>query len=392
MTRPTSIRRALSGLLTSAMLATLFAISLPATAAAAVVCTPTGFIRDGIDLTAAKINPPGTVTGDVDATGCNIGIYYGPASRGKVSKATVHNANYFGIVNNGGKVDVTKSTIRDIGEPTLNGAQHGIGISFVQDTLGSSGDIADNKVLRYQKGGIVVRGLGNKAQIKGNEVTGAGPVDFIAQNGIQVSDGAKADVRDNKVTGNSYTGAGLVSSGGILIFGGCGLAIVKDITIDKNAARRQRRRDLVVQRRSRVRPRLAGAHQHHRQGQQGLEQRREQHERLGHSRRGLPGRDQRLRQQGQDREEQGLWHRLHAGGNAAAVPVLHRHHRGDQPRPEEQQDHHELLIAPPVGSNSNEGADSGPLGPVRDKHDGHPPGSVRDRDTRRPPAVSRGRR
>jgi hypothetical protein len=234
MTRHDSIRRAASALLTSALLATLFAVSLPATAAAAVICTPTGFIRDAIDLTAAKINPSGTVSGDVDATGCNIGIYYGPGSRGKVSKATVHGANYFGIVNNGGKVDVAKSTIRDIGESPLNGAQHGIGISYVQDTLGSSGDIADNKVFDYQKGGIVVRGLGNKAQIKGNEVTGAGPVGFIAQNGIQVSDGAKANVHDNTVTGNSYTGAGGVSSGGILIFGGCGLAIVKDITIDKN--------------------------------------------------------------------------------------------------------------------------------------------------------------
>jgi hypothetical protein len=44
--------------------------------AQAASCTATGFIRDAIDLTAAMINPPGTVTGDVDATGCNIGIYY----------------------------------------------------------------------------------------------------------------------------------------------------------------------------------------------------------------------------------------------------------------------------------------------------------------------------
>ena len=234
MNRPSSIRRVLSGLATSALLATLVAVAVPATAAAAAVCTPTGFIRDGIDLTAARINPPGTVTGDVDATGCNIGLYFGPASRGKVSKATVHGANYFGIVNNGGNVDVKKSSIHDIGESPLNGSQHGIGIAFVQDTLGSRGEISDNKVFNYQKGGIVVRGLGNKSQIEDNEVTGAGPVAFIAQNGIQVSDGAKANVHENKITGNSYTGAGLVSSGGILIFGGCGLNIVKDITIDKN--------------------------------------------------------------------------------------------------------------------------------------------------------------
>src|ERR1700694_5966899 len=39
-------------------------------------CTPTGFFRDNINMTAAVINPVGAVTGDVDATGCNIGVYY----------------------------------------------------------------------------------------------------------------------------------------------------------------------------------------------------------------------------------------------------------------------------------------------------------------------------
>ena len=41
-------------------------------------CTPTGLMRDGINLTAALVNPSGPVTGTVNATGCNIGVYYGP--------------------------------------------------------------------------------------------------------------------------------------------------------------------------------------------------------------------------------------------------------------------------------------------------------------------------
>jgi hypothetical protein len=36
---------------------------------------PTGFNRDGINLTAAQIG--GKVTGDLDAAGCDIGVYYG---------------------------------------------------------------------------------------------------------------------------------------------------------------------------------------------------------------------------------------------------------------------------------------------------------------------------
>jgi hypothetical protein len=42
-------------------------------------CTPTGFFRDGINMTAALINPT-SVTGTVNATGCNIGVYFGAGS------------------------------------------------------------------------------------------------------------------------------------------------------------------------------------------------------------------------------------------------------------------------------------------------------------------------
>src|SRR5579859_2005390 len=70
-------------------------------ASAATSCTATGFYRDGINLTAARINPSGTVSGDVDATGCNIGVFYGAGATGTVNGANIHNANYFGVVNDG---------------------------------------------------------------------------------------------------------------------------------------------------------------------------------------------------------------------------------------------------------------------------------------------------
>jgi hypothetical protein len=75
--------------------------------AAAQACSPTGFTVDGINMTAAEINP-GNVTGSVDATGCNIGIYYDDGTNPGAVGGTVNNAtisgdpNYFGIVANGG--------------------------------------------------------------------------------------------------------------------------------------------------------------------------------------------------------------------------------------------------------------------------------------------------
>jgi hypothetical protein len=208
-----------------------FAASLVSTGQAlAVTCTQTDFTRDGINLTAAMIDP-GDVTGTVDATGCNIGIYYGPSAKAKINGAEVWGSNYFGIVNNGGDVDVKNSSVHNIGEVPFNGTQHGVGIYFVG---GGTGSIQKNTVSLYQKGGIVVNGEGSSAKIQNNTVTGLGQVDFIAQNGIQVSRGATGDVNNNSVTGNAYTGANGASSGGILIYGGCGDPATTGVDVKNN--------------------------------------------------------------------------------------------------------------------------------------------------------------
>ena len=86
---------------------------------ASATCTQTGFYADGINLTAAQIGGP--VTGTLDATGCNIGAY-NPTN---VTGADIYGANYFGVLVNGTNVDVTNSSIHNIGEVPFNGAQHG---------------------------------------------------------------------------------------------------------------------------------------------------------------------------------------------------------------------------------------------------------------------------
>jgi len=199
------------------MMLMLVALAVPATAFAATsggsagtTCTPTGFHRDGIDLTAAQIG--GKVTGDLDAAGCDIGVYYGPGTKGSVKNATIENAKYFGVVNYGGKVNVANSTISQIGNAPFDGTQHGVGIFFTTEaTPGvaadviAKGTIKGNILHSYQKGGITVRGVGASATIERNTLTGVGHVDFIAQNGIQVSFGGSATVKGNTVSGHWYT-------------------------------------------------------------------------------------------------------------------------------------------------------------------------------------------
>lgn len=195
-----------AGICSAVLIAALFAVS-PAKAA---TCTPTGYVRDGINLTAAQINPSGTVTGDVDATGCNIGVYFDTGT-GTIDGASIHGANYYGVMVNAYssnvKVDVTNSNVYDIGETPFNGAQHGVAVYYYAMSTGSAtGTVSSNTIYQYQKGGIVVNGAGNNVVVTGNTVTGLGQVNYIAQNGIQFGWGANGVVRGNSITGNFYTG------------------------------------------------------------------------------------------------------------------------------------------------------------------------------------------
>ena len=135
-------------------------------------------------------------------------------------------------------MDVTNNTIQDIGEnpPFFNGTQHGVAVYYRAFDTGTSatGTISGNAIFLYQKGGIVANGPGTAVSISGNTVTGNGPVNYIAQNGIQIGDGGTGQITRNQVTGNSYTGTNNASSAGILIFGGCGNALTTGVQIVKN--------------------------------------------------------------------------------------------------------------------------------------------------------------
>ena len=208
-------RRLFSLVSASAFVGTMALAAVPASAMAASPCTPTGFVRDGIDLTAAQIN--GTVTGDLDATGCDIGVY-NPTS---VIKADIHDARYFGVVVNGvTNVNITNSKVHQIGEKPFNGTQHGRAITYIN---GASGTISGNQVYDFQKNGIEVIGLNadasapssvkTSATVQKNIVTGQGHIDYIAQNGIVIRDGASATVMDNTVSRVWYTPDGTEATG-----------------------------------------------------------------------------------------------------------------------------------------------------------------------------------
>ncbi|MEP6760237.1 MAG: ExeM/NucH family extracellular endonuclease [Sporichthyaceae bacterium] len=98
-----------------------------------------------------------------------------------------------------------------------SGCQEGNGIEVRNAPFDTTGVdkvvlISGNEVRDYQKGGIVANGSVN-VSVVGNTVDGVGPINYIAQNGIQVAFGGTGVVESNTVTDNFYTGPDL----------GCGL-------------------------------------------------------------------------------------------------------------------------------------------------------------------------
>jgi hypothetical protein len=176
---------------------------------AVAACTPTGFVRDGMNLTAAVI-ADGDISGQtIDAGVCNIGIYYGPGTSGTVESSHVSGANYFGIVVSGEdslgnlgttSVDVKNSSVHNIGEKPFNGAQHGVAVYYYafSDGASATGAISGNAVSLYQKGGIVANGPNAAVSISENTVA---PVPYIAQNGIQIGFGGDGLIMRNQVIG-----------------------------------------------------------------------------------------------------------------------------------------------------------------------------------------------
>ena len=177
---------------------------------AALVCVPVSTSR-GL-LTAAAVNHS---SGTIDATSCDIGDYIMMSM--SVSSLTVHDANQYGIFVDSGlgsiTVSISGATVYNIGAHTgsaftPNGVQTGIGIIYDSGASGPTayGSITSSDVYAYQKGGIEANHNSNVTTTS-NTVTGLGPVDYIAQNGIEYARDAAGVIRGNTVSDNFYTGS-----------------------------------------------------------------------------------------------------------------------------------------------------------------------------------------
>lgn len=130
------------------------------------------------------------------------------------------NANYrfMGVAfwNSGGRlIDCDVVRIR---ETPFSGNQHGNAVYAFNNTGGPYAiEVGGCDVSDFMKNGITMNGVGLTANVHDNAVTGHGPTNITAQNGIQIWD-PNATITDNTISDIGYTGANYVACG-MLLFG-----------------------------------------------------------------------------------------------------------------------------------------------------------------------------
>jgi hypothetical protein len=222
---------------TSVLLGAVLIGGVPATASGT-ACIDTGALdRDGTPLTARLVNPTRPVSGRVDASGCEVGVYFN-RGKGLVAGAEIFGARYYGVLADGNGHDVSvvvrDSQLHDIGEAPITSSRHGQGIAYRGFGGTATGTAVGNRIWRFQEAGLNATGPGSTASFVGNVITGRGATDVISQNGIQVIHGAHGLARDNVISNLRFTGPNV--GNGILVVGGPGYGFpyTRDTRIEHN--------------------------------------------------------------------------------------------------------------------------------------------------------------
>ena len=132
----------------------------------------------------------------------------GPVTLGPAAAPTsTHRIGFFGIfVIGDGHLNLHDSKVLEIREDPLSGNQRGVAIQVGRSSMGEFGTLVmrDSEVSGFQKNGVTIDGATSYGELEGNKVACAGATTVNAQNGVQVSYGAGADLTDNEVTGCYY--------------------------------------------------------------------------------------------------------------------------------------------------------------------------------------------
>ncbi len=198
----------------------------------------------------AVIDPSTLGTADVDSDSSTPQYAIVDAQAGtrvKLKNLTINGANaqsqftdcsdnYVGVYYHDASGSIAKTTVENIELPVADfGCQDGLGVYVDSDSMGpaaSTVTMTKDTVTAYDKNGITCDDVGTTCSISGTTVTGIGPTDLIAQNGIQFYDAAAGTISGDTVSANSYTESSVVAVG--LLLYSTGTLNVTDNTVTAN--------------------------------------------------------------------------------------------------------------------------------------------------------------
>ena len=177
--------------------------------------------KNGLTIEAATGTAP-LVTAPATLTGNDALVTISSSQNVRIEGLSIQGnaSTQFGIrVDTGASASLEDNKISSI--LGANGAGIFVGQSSAVDATSGHADIEGNKISNYTKVGIAVDGAKYRADIEHNTVVGIGDDATIAQNGIQIADGASGDIERNDVSGNRYTGTAVngFDASGILVSG-----------------------------------------------------------------------------------------------------------------------------------------------------------------------------
>ena len=177
----------------------------------------------------------------VNITGITVSAYW-PAS-------TCYDSMYGIFVGGGATLNASKVAVEGAGVPLGDpdvGCQGGVGIlvgsARTSPNEAATAALHNVAVSGYQKGGIVAEGTGTTITMNQTAIQGRGPV-AIAQNGIQISYGAKGTITQSSISGNECDipaptcgpdGQNNAESIGVLFYGAAAGSSLRTSTLSGN--------------------------------------------------------------------------------------------------------------------------------------------------------------
>lgn len=203
-----------------------------------------------VDSTTSCDTAPGTEDFQADQDGVSIctagtveltGMTFEP----KWPAATCYDSLYGILVAGGATLKANAVTIDGAGASPINGCQGGVaiqvGMAWTDPVEVGHAALSGDTISGYQKNGITVDGHGSSAKISNTTVLGAGATPAIAQNGIQVSNGALAKITGSSISGNECDAPSCgadafdeTQATGVLFFGAASGSSVERSTLKEN--------------------------------------------------------------------------------------------------------------------------------------------------------------